>query len=400
MFTRGFNKVYMKALWLAAKVLPISKPTMFIGKDSSLELCRSIALMGIKKLLIVTDAGIVQLGFVEKLSCELEKWSVAVECYSEVTPDPTYDQAEAAVALYKQTRCGAVLAIGGGSPLDCGKAVAALATNKKPIKKLTGLLKLRKAPAPLFVIPTTAGTGSEVTVAAVVSDPFTHQKTPILDHKLMPVAAALDAALMLGLPPHVTAQTGMDALTHAVESYISGNATPETDRYALAAVKLISRSLETTVSNGKDLEAREDMALASYYAGLAFTKAGLGYTHAIAHTLGSQYGTPHGLANAVVLPHVLRYSKSSAAPRLAELAETIGIGEGSEDKADAFISWVRDLQLKLGIPETLEAMNKSDIPEIARQACLEAVWNYPVPKFMEQKDCEKVVAKLLPAPHA
>lgn len=236
---------------------------------------------------------------------------------------------------------------------------------------------------------------SEVTVAAVISDPITHKKTPILDHKLMPVAAALDPVLMQGLPSHITAQTGMDALTHAVESYISTNATPETDRYALAAVKLIAKSLETAVSNGGNLEARLDMALASYYAGLAFTKASLGYTHAIAHTLGSYYGVPHGLANALVLPNVLAYSKNSAASRLANLAVVIGEPAGG-DNAEAFISWVRDLRQKLGIPDTLESLDEGDIAGIARQACIEAVWNYPAPRYMEQQDCERVIAELLP----
>ncbi|MGY3569895.1 iron-containing alcohol dehydrogenase [Vibrio paucivorans] len=391
------HKIYMKGLKIAAKVLPISKPTLFIGKDSLKQLCHSVAIMGVDKVLVVTDKGIEQLGFAKRLTFEFERVGVQCVVYSDVIPDPTYHQVEAGLSLYQQNRCNGIVAIGGGSSIDCAKVIAARVTNNKSIKRLTGLLKVWKAPAPLFVLPTTAGTGSEVTVAAVVSDPVTHTKTPLVDPKLVPIAAALDPSLMLALPPAITAQTGMDALTHAIESYISGNATAETDRYALAAIKLINENLEKAVLFGQNTTARQNMALASYYAGLAFTKASLGYVHAIAHTLGAKYGTPHGLANAVVLPYVLEFSKEEARERLAELADAVSACDGklSQDmKAQAFIDYVRDLQRKLSLPASFDNILNEHITDIAKQALLEAQWNYPVPRYMKQDECEQLIANV------
>ncbi|MDG2671019.1 iron-containing alcohol dehydrogenase, partial [Vibrio parahaemolyticus] len=200
----------------------------------------------------------------------------------------------------------AILALGGGSAIDCAKVIAARVSNKRSIKKLSGLFKVWRTPAPLFVIPTTSGTGSEVTIAAVVSDPNTHLKTPLMDPKLVPIMAALDPDLLIGLPAKITADTGIDALTHAVEAYISRNATPETQAYSVAAIKLIFRYLPKAVAQGGDIEARYKMAMASYYAGLAFTKASLGYVHAFAHNLGARYGLPHGMANGLALLPVLK----------------------------------------------------------------------------------------------
>ncbi|KZZ33212.1 alcohol dehydrogenase, partial [Oleiphilus sp. HI0085] len=292
----------------------------------------------------------------------------------------------------------AILAVGGGSPIDASKAIAARATNDKPLEKMAGLFKLRKAPLPLFAIPTTAGTGSEVTIVSVVSDPETHQKTPIIDPKLVPMMAALDGAMMLGLPAAVTAATGMDALTHAIESYISVNATDETDAYGTAATRLIMENLETAVKDGSNLEARQNMAMASYYAGLAFTKASVGYVHAIAHNFGAYYSTPHGLANSIVLPHVLDYSKDEITERLAKLAEVSGLKEGKESNrelADKFIQRIREMLKSFDIPEQLGDLKTEDIPKIAKSALEEAHLNYPVPKYMNQKVCENLLNKMV-----
>lgn len=391
------HRLYMVVLKIAAKVLPISKPTLFIGKDSLKQLCHSVSIMGISKVLVVTDEGIVKLGFVKRLVFEFERVGVHCEVYSGVLPDPTYDQVDSGLSLYHKHQCKGVVAIGGGSPIDCAKLIAACATNKKPVRKLVGLLRVWKAPAPTFVLPTTSGTGSEVTVAAVVSDPKTHQKTPVMDPKLVPIAAALDPSLMLALPAHITAQTGMDALTHAVEAYISGNACAETDRYALAAISLIDENLEKAVNFGQNATARQNMALASYYAGLAFTKASLGYVHAIAHTLGAKYGTPHGLANAVVLPHVLEFSKVEAKERLAELATALELTNplvSDSIKAQAFIDYVRGLQQKLRLPDSFDNIIHEHISELAKQSLHEARWNYPVPRYMQQQECEALLLAL------
>ena len=388
------HRLYMLGLKIAAKVLPISKPTLFIGKDALKQLCHSVSIMGIDKVLIVTDQGIVKLGFAKKLAFEFERVGVHSAIYSDVLPDPTYDQVEAGLAIYREQQCQGVVAIGGGSPIDCAKVIAACATNNKPVRRLVGLLKVWKSPAPTFVIPTTSGTGSEVTVAAVVSDPKTHQKTPVMDPKLVPIAAALDPSLMLALPAPITAQTGMDALTHAIEAYISCNATAETDRYALAAITLIDENLEKAVKFGQNATARQNMALASYYAGLAFTKASLGYVHAIAHTLGAKYGTPHGLANAVVLPHVLEFSKCAAEANMAKLSTALNLTNQytpDREKAQALIEYVKTLQKTLDLPRHFDHIRHEHVNELARQSLHEARWNYPVPRYMEQEQCEKLI---------
>lgn len=388
------HRLYMFGLKIAAKVLPITKPTLFIGRDALKQLCHSVSIMGVNKVLIVTDAGIVKLGFAKKLAFEFERVGVQCAIYSDVLPDPTYDQVDAGLVIYREQQCQGVVAIGGGSPIDCAKVIAACATNNKPVRRLVGLLKVWKSPAPIFVIPTTAGTGSEVTVAAVVSDPVSHQKTPVMDPKLVPIAAALDPSLMLALPASITAQTGMDALTHAIEAYISSNATAETDRYALAAINLIDENLEKAVRFGQNATARQNMALASYYAGLAFTKASLGYVHAIAHTLGAKYGTPHGLANAVVLPHVLEFSKCKAESRLAALASTLNLTNAyapDRDKAQALIDYVRALQTKLDLPTHFDNIRQEHVSELAKQSLYEARWNYPVPRYMQLEECEQLL---------
>lgn len=392
-----YYKGLAKALKVAAAVVPMPKPTLFSGADSSLEMCSAISQLGVKKLLIVTDEILVSIGLLDKIKSKLESEGVQYVIYDGILPDPTYDQVEKGLEILKDNECEAILAVGGGSPIDASKAIAARATNNKSIQKMAGLFKVFKAPMPFFAIPTTAGTGSEVTIVSVVSDPVTHQKTPIIDPKLVPMMAALDGNLMLGLPAAVTAATGMDALTHAIESYISTNATPETEAYSTAATKLIMENLETAVKDGKNFEARQNMAMGSYYAGLAFTKAGVGYVHAIAHNFGAKYATPHGLANSIVLPHVLDYSKDQIIDRLAELAKVSGLKKGKESNeqlANKFITRIRTMMREFEIPDQLEALKQEDIPTIAAMALEEAHQNYPVPKYMDQKTCEAIISKM------
>lgn len=392
-----YYKGLAKALKVAAAVIPMPKPTLFSGADASLELCDAISQLGIKKLLIVSDEILVGIGLLDKIKARLEEHDIDIVVYDGILPDPTYDQVETGLNILRDNHCEAILAVGGGSPIDASKAIAARATNNKSLKKMSGLFKVFKTPLPFFAIPTTAGTGSEVTIVSVVSDPVTHQKTPIIDPKLVPMMAALDGNLMLGLPASVTAATGMDALTHAIESYISTNSTPETEAYSIAATKLIMANLETAVKDGKNFEARQNMAMGSYYAGLAFTKAGVGYVHAIAHNFGAKYSTPHGLANSIVLPHVLDYSKDQIIDRLAELAKASGLKKGRESKAqlaNKFIARIREMMKDFGIPEYLDSLKAEDIPTIAAMALAEAHQNYPVPKYMDQKTCETIIEKM------
>jgi len=248
-------------------------------------------------------------------------------------------------------------------------------------------------------VPTTAGTGSEVTIAAVVSDPATTRKFAIMDPCLVPLAAALDGALMTGLPAPITAATGMDALTHAVEAYISRNRTDKTDAEALDATRLIMQNLTEAVKNGSNVEARQNMALASFKGGVAFTTAGVGYVHAIAHNLGAYYHVPHGLANAIVLPRVLDFSKANCTDRLAKLAEVSGLKKGGESEAqlaDAFISKVRAMNADFGIPTQVEKLKEADIPAITDKALSEAHMFYAVPRYMDRPECQAFIRQMLP----
>ncbi|MGK7295073.1 MAG: iron-containing alcohol dehydrogenase [Candidatus Wenzhouxiangella sp. M2_3B_020] len=290
-----------------------------------------------------------------------------------------------------------MLAIGGGSAIDAAKVIAAKVTSKKPVARLTGILKLKAPTLPLYAAPTTAGTGSEVTLVAVLSDREARIKRPVVDPKLVPTAAALDPRLTVGLPPAVTAASGMDAMTHAVESYLSRHATQDTDRLALAAVRMIARHLPRCFADGNDLEARQALLIAASYAGSAFTRANVGYVHAIAHQFGARFHTPHGLANAIVMPYVLEYTRPAVERRMADLARAAGIeGEPDAVLADRFIQHIRDLNAELGIPGYLQDLTPSDVPRIAKAALKEAHSLYPVPRYMDHRCCEEIVARMLP----
>lgn len=393
-----FYKTKIKILKGTAMFLPFPKPTLFNGPGSSLELCEAIAQMGTRRVLIVTDAMLVKIGLIDEIRARLTELGVEFFIYDGVQPDPTVDQIEAGLEMLRQHDCEAILAVGGGSPIDAAKVVGARATNDKPVQKMEGLFRVFRATLPLYAVPTTAGTGSEVTIAAVVSDPERQSKFAIIDPKLVPAMAALDANLMTGLPPAITAATGMDALTHAVEAYISINAVPDTDRHALAATRLIMKNLPIVMEDGQNLEARQHMSMASFYAALAFTRAGVGYVHAISHNFGAYYHTPHGLANAIVMPYVLDFSQPACAARLAELAEASGLkqdGDSDAALAQKFIDHIRSLNDRFGIPEKLESLEADDIPGIARAALKEAHGTYAVPRYMDRPACESLVRQIM-----
>ncbi|RMF23966.1 MAG: iron-containing alcohol dehydrogenase [Deltaproteobacteria bacterium] len=393
---KTLHDVAIVARKVIMKLLPDRVPVTFVGADAVREMCEAIGHLGVRKPLVVTDAGLVKAGIVEQVTKQLEAAGLEPIVYDGVEPDPTFAQVGAGIARYRGEGCDCIVAVGGGSSMDAAKLMAAILGNDKPAEKLEGLLKVRKPTVPLFAIPTTAGTGSEVTVVAVISDTHTHTKKFFIDPKLIPSMAALDPTLMVGLPPAITAATGMDALTHAVESYLCSTSTAQTEAYALTSVRLVFANLPTAYKKGTDLAARKAMALASYYGGLAFTRTGVGYVHAIAHAFGAYYRTPHGLANAIVLPHVLEYSKDAARRRLAELADAVALGGNSDaEKADRFIEAVRNLESEVGIPPTLDALRRSDIPAIARQAVTEAHMDYPVPRYMDQSECERMLERML-----
>ena len=283
--------------------------------------------------------------------------------------------------------------------MDCAKGAGARISNpKRSINSMRGLFHVRKRLPLLIAVPTTAGTGSETTIAAVITDSETHEKSAINSSKIRPLYAALDPALTTGLPQKITSTTGIDALTHAVEAYIGGSNTPSTRRNAEKAVKLIFENLETAYNDGKNLEARNNMLLGSFCAGVAFTRAYVGYVHCIAHQLGGLYGVPHGLANAVILPYVLEYYGETAHKPLARLASFAGIGENlktDKEKAEAFIAEIKAMERRMEIPEKFEQIKEEDIPVIVKRALKEGNPLYPVPKIMTPADCEKVVRSLM-----
>lgn len=395
---RWLHALYVRISIVFMKLLPDKTPVTFTGPDSSHVLCQSIGQSGVDRILVVTDGMLLEIGLVGPILAKLRSAGVEYSVYSGVEPDPTFNHVEAGLALYNEEGCDSVLAIGGGSSMDAAKVIAAAAANPGPIRKLEGMMKLKNMPVPLYAIPTTAGTGSEVTVAAVISEADTHAKCFFIDPKLLPRMAALDPNLMKGLPKPITAATGMDALTHAIESYLSLTHTPTTEAYAEIAVRLVFQNLPRAYGDGDDQEAREAMALASFYGGLAFTRTGVGYVHALAHTFGAYYGTPHGLANAIVLPHVLEFSADAAIERLAKLGRLVGSGGTTPtEQAEGFVAAVRILMEKVGIDGQLPALQVEDIPGIAKQALDEAFLNYPVPRFMEQGECEVLLRRLLVA---
>jgi alcohol dehydrogenase class IV len=389
----------MKGVGLLTRFMPIPQPTLLVGPGSSGRLGQAVAGFGHSKILIVTDSIISKLGLLKDLTDALSAGGAEFVVFDEITPDAPIPLIERGIAFYKEHDCDAIVAFGGGSSMDASKAIAVSISNPKPLRKLAGYLKGLRAPVNIYAVPTTAGTGSEVTVAAVISDPERHSKLVIVDPRMVPKMAALDPNLMTGLPPHITAATGIDALTHAIEAFVGNWCTSYTDGMALSAVGLIFENLRTAFTDGKNLEAREKMSLASTYAGFAFTRANVGYVHAIAHQFGGKYHTPHGLANAIMLPRVLKYSAPAITERLALLAVRARVGtedESSDALAQKFLDAVDALNADLGIPTALEALKEADIPALAKAACHEAHTGYPVPRYMTQEICEDMIRQALP----
>ncbi|MDR0531096.1 MAG: iron-containing alcohol dehydrogenase [Oscillospiraceae bacterium] len=392
-----YCRAFQKAMKLTALVFDWTEPELIQGPGSVKDLPALIQSKGIQRVLLVTDPGLMKIGLPKPLIEALEAAGIFCAVYDQTCVNPTIQNVEDARQLYLEADCEAIIAFGGGSPMDCAKGCGARVTNpKKSMMQMSGLLHVSKKLPPLFAVPTTAGTGSEATVAAVVTNPETHEKCPCNDPKLRPKYAVLDPALTVGLPQPITSTTGMDALTHAVEAYIGQSNTKYTAKRALEATTLIFRWLKKAYDNGADMEARENMLLASYYAGVAFTRAYIGYVHGIAHNLGGYYNVPHGLANAIILPRVLEYYGESAYARLADLADAAGVaGNTTEEKAKAFIQAIRDMNASMNIPDHFDCIQEADIPLLAQRALKESNPLYPVPKIMTQPECEALIRNLM-----
>ena len=368
---------------------------IMVGRGSLAKLPEAAKQLGGSHAFIISGPHLTKMGLVGKVSDSLAAAGFAVDAFTETEGNPSTDTVEKAAAAYKASGADFIVAFGGGSPMDAAKAAAArLARPDRPLSQLVGLLKVRRRIPPLIAVPTTAGTGSETTIAAVVTG-SDHHKYAISDLCLIPRYAILDPVLTVGLPPHITAETGMDALTHAVEAYLSRfYNTKQTHLLAENAVVTIFTHLERAYRDGTSLPDRAAMLQASFDAGAAFTRASVGNVHAIAHTLGGLYGVPHGLANAVLLPLVLEDYGKAACPCLARLAALVGLkGESEESLAKAFIAEIRAMNARMGIPDRFDCIRKEDIPLMATWAAQEANPVYPVPVIYDEARFARVIER-------
>lgn len=395
--SRLFCRGYQLCFRLTLPILPYRQPELLAAVTDIPSLLQR---EHVTHVLLITDAPLHTLGLTQSLEKALAEAGIVCAVYVGVVPNPTVDNVEQCRALYLESGAQAMIAFGGGSPMDCAKAAGArIARPQKPVQAMGGLLKvLRKTPL-LIAVPTTAGTGSETTLAAVITDSATHYKYPINDFALIPDAAVLDYHVTLGLPKQITATTGMDALTHAVEAYIGRSTTKLTRAMAEEAVTLIAKYLLRAYRDGQDAEARTQMLRAAHDAGIAFTRSYVGYVHGVAHSLGGQYGVPHGLANAVILPYFLEEYGPSCHKALARLSREAGIAEetaADEPAAKAFIAWVWEMNRAMEIPSCIPEIRAADIPTLAAHAAKESNPLYPVPKLMNARELETMYYKLMP----
>ena len=382
-----YCRIFQTAFRMALPVLPYREPEI-IGSCKELE--GIVKKEKLRSVLIVTDNGIVNNGLVEPVKAALQASEVSYGIYADTLPNPTVQNVEDALQVYLKNHCDGLIAIGGGSSMDCAKAIGArVVYPNRTVNRLGGKLKVWRRLPVLIAIPTTAGTGSETTLASMITDPVKHHKYAIMSFPLIPRYAVLDASLTYSLPPHLIATTGVDALTHAVEAYIGRSTTGETRRLALEATKLVFENVEAAYQNRKDHQAREHMLHAAYKAGIAFSKSYVGYIHAIAHSLGGQYSTPHGLANAVVMPYVLEHYGKSIHKKLHRLGIAAGVATREDTPAEGaakFINAVKALNAGMNIPDKLPGIRREDIPALAKHAAKEANPLYPVPRLMDARE--------------
>ena len=390
---KAFCRVYQGIFKIGMYVIPWGMPKTIEGAGSIRQLPALIKENGFTKVLVVTDKVLISLGLLDSLFEAMAEAGVEYVVYDGVQPNPTDINVAEGVKLFKENGCQAFIAFGGGSPMDCCKGIGAVLVKNKPVDKLQGLFRVLHRIPTIFAVPTTAGTGSETTVAAVITDSKTHHKASMNDTSLMPKYAVLDPQLTTGLPPHVTSTTGMDALCHAVEAYTNNTYNSKLEKkLAEDAVRLIYHNLYQAYCDGSNIEARQNMQKAAFYAGRAFTRGCVGYVHALGHTLGGLYGTPHGLAMSVILPHVMRQYGPAAHERLARLAEVCGMtGRDDAEKAEAFLKWIEELNAKMDIPEHLDMIRDEDIPQIIKWASKESNPLYPVPVIWGKEDFERCI---------
>ena len=391
-----YCRAFQKAFHIAIPFLPYRKPKI---AGSVKELPEIIMRHKCTHVLVITDGGIMKLGLTRRLEKALKEAGIPYTIYDKTVANPTTVNVREALELYHKEGCDAIIGFGGGSSMDCAKAVGACAVKpNQSLAQMKGILKVHKKLPLLMAVPTTAGTGSETTLAAVITDADTRYKYAINDFPLIPRYAVLDPKVTLSLPPFITATTGMDALTHAVEAYIGNSTTIDTRRDALKAVKLIFENIDIAYEHGDNIQARRNMLHASFYAGCAFTKSYVGYVHAVAHSLGGQYNVPHGLANAILLPLVLREYGSCIDKKLHRLAIAAGLADKNtpdHEAAELFIQAIEEMKERFGIVNIVKEIQETDIPKLAHYADKEANPLYPVPKLMDASQLEKFYYMLM-----
>lgn len=391
-----YCRAFQKAFHIAIPFLPYRKPKI---AGSVKELPEIIMRHKCTHVLIITDGGIMKLGLTRRLEKALKEAGIPYTIYDKTVANPTTVNVREALELYHKEGCDAIIGFGGGSSMDCAKAVGACAVKpNQSLAQMKGILKVHKKLPLLMAVPTTAGTGSETTLAAVITDADTRYKYAINDFPLIPRYAVLDPKVTLSLPPFITATTGMDALTHAVEAYIGNSTTIDTRRDSLKAIKLIFENIDIAYEHGDNIQARRNMLHASFYAGCAFTKSYVGYVHAVAHSLGGQYNVPHGLANAILLPLVLREYGSCIDKKLHRLAIAAGLADKNtpdHEAAELFIRAIEEMKERLGIVNIVKEIQETDILKLAHYADKEANPLYPVPKLMDASELEKFYYMLM-----
>lgn len=396
MFQKAYCRAFQFCFKMAIPLLPYRSPIITETIEKIPIILRERAF---DNVLIVTDKTIRGIKAFAKLENALKANGISYVVFDKTVPNPTVENVEEARELYLKSGCKAMIGFGGGSSIDCAKAVGArIAKKKQSIQKMRGILKIIRQIPFLIAVPTTAGTGSEVTVTCVITDEKTHHKFPISDFPLIPRVAVHDPITTETLPSHITATTGMDALTHAVEAYIGGSTTKASRNDAIFALKLVCENLLEAYSNPENKSARANMLYASFLAGRAFSVSYVGYCHAVAHSLGGEYKIPHGLANAVLLPYVLKEYGESAHKKLSQLAKEIKLVDknaSDEEGAKKFIEKIEELNSTMNIPNKLKGIKEEDISRLARLAAKEANPLYPVPKLMNAKELEVFYYKVM-----
>lgn len=394
-----YYRVYQGVFRLVSYLLPWKEPIVYSGEQATNQLVDHLLKLSYRRVLFVCDPTIVKLALHQPLIQQLSEKGFHVEIFDRLQPNPTLASIKDGANTFQQTKCEMMIAMGGGSAIDCAKGIGVkIARPKTSFSKMKGVIKVLKKIPYLVAIPTTAGTGSEATIATVVTDEVTHEKYAISDPVLLPKIAVLNPLYTASLPPFYTSTTAIDALTHAIEAYIGRSNTKKTKEEAILAIELIFKYLPEILENPDNLNAREQLQIAAYKAGRAFTRAYVGYVHAIAHTLGGQYSVPHGLANAIVMPAVLSYYGDSIVSPCAEIARAVGLGsvnESDEQLCHKLIHHIKYLNQLADIPTTVSHLRQEDIDLLASRALKEANPLYPVPRILDFNDLKKLYISLL-----